>query len=163
MFLCFVPQSSTSGDSEKLHVMLCQVVHREIKGNRMKSKSYHLSFELRVHTIIDCAIMSSFISIRLILFLKLFLVMGISWIFEVISWAGSDPDSTKDWYLWIPFDLLNFIQAVSTFFIFAAKRENLLLISRKYPKTRSTLCIGRIITTTKHIILFWCIPLHQAI
>jgi len=76
---------------------------------------------------------------RLFLFLKLFFVMGISWVFELISRICSTEGGGSYWYLWVPADLLNFAQAVSVFFIFAAKRENILFIARKYPSTRHQL------------------------
>lgn len=55
--------------------------------------------------------------------------MGVSWIGEVVSYF-------MDWEL-IFFDCINLLQAVAIFFIFAAKRENLLWIYKKHEKTQS--------------------------
>ncbi|OXA51107.1 putative G-protein coupled receptor Mth-like 4 [Folsomia candida] len=59
-----------------------------------------------------------------ILFCKLFLCMGISWIFEVLS-------GFLNWDF-VLLDIINLLQAVAIFFIFTAKRENLLWIYKRY-------------------------------
>ena len=69
---------------------------------------------------------------RLLLQLKLFAVMGLSWLFEVISWvltlvltnSPSIPDSSSTcmpWYLWT--DLINALQGVWMLLIYVCKRD----------------------------------------
>ncbi|ODM96967.1 G-protein coupled receptor Mth2 [Orchesella cincta] len=54
------------------------------------------------------------------LFAKLFFVMGVTRVFEVISWAESGP--TLTWY-WAVFDIFNVLQAVAIFIIYVCKRD----------------------------------------
>ncbi|KAL1130004.1 hypothetical protein AAG570_012947 [Ranatra chinensis] len=52
---------------------------------------------------------------RFLLYLKLFTIMGISWVFEIISWASSGHQDVESWW-WYATDALN---AFRGFFIFA--------------------------------------------
>ncbi|XP_071446816.1 G-protein coupled receptor Mth2-like [Hetaerina americana] len=62
---------------------------------------------------------------RFKLYLKLFIVMGVNWALEIISWiVGGD-------CYWIPFDLLNTMQGLFVFFIFVWKVK----IRRKLAKS----------------------------
>ena len=62
---------------------------------------------------------------QLQLHLKLFAVMGLSWLFEVVSWLLV-PDSSSEaeclpWYLWT--DLINALQGVWMLLIYVCKRD----------------------------------------
>uniref|UniRef100_A0A8D8Q9Y2 G-protein coupled receptor Mth2 n=1 Tax=Cacopsylla melanoneura TaxID=428564 RepID=A0A8D8Q9Y2_9HEMI len=73
---------------------------------------------------------------RLTLYLKLFVVMGVTWIMEVLSWAyGSVENKTKFWFLWYIADMGNALQGVFILGIFLCKRRILcLLILKLYPQ-----------------------------
>ncbi len=68
--------------------------------------------------------------IRCQLFLKLFLVMGTAWIFQLMH-AFIDPKESK-WY-WVLLDMTNLFQAVAIFVIFVCKRETVRSLEHKYP------------------------------
>lgn len=58
----------------------------------------------------------------------LFVLMGMSWMTEVISFAvGGSP------YLWIPTDILNILTGVFIFVIFVCNANVWSLLKRKYP------------------------------
>ena len=69
--------------------------------------------------------------IRLLLQLKLFAVMGLSWVFEVISWVltlvvtdSTVPETSTacmPWYMWT--DLINALQGVWMLLIYVCKRD----------------------------------------
>ncbi|XP_046390267.1 probable G-protein coupled receptor Mth-like 3 [Ischnura elegans] len=62
---------------------------------------------------------------RFMLYLKLFIVMGVNWALEIISWIVGGG------CIWLPFDLLNTLQGVFVFYIFVWKIK----IRRKLTKT----------------------------
>ncbi|ODM89681.1 G-protein coupled receptor Mth2 [Orchesella cincta] len=64
------------------------------------------------------------------LFVKLIFVMGVTWIFEVISWAASG--NGYHWY-WVVFDLMNVLRALAVFLIFVCKPDIILALEGKYP------------------------------
>jgi hypothetical protein len=64
---------------------------------------------------------------RLNLYLKLFIVMGVNWIMEVISWAAGGPE-----YLWYFTDLGNILQGVLIFVIFVWKQKVRYILVRKF-------------------------------
>ena len=64
---------------------------------------------------------------RLNLYLKLFIVMGVNWIMEVISWAAGGPE-----YLWYITDLGNILQGVLIFIIFVCKQRVRRILVRKF-------------------------------
>jgi hypothetical protein len=67
---------------------------------------------------------------RLNMYLKLFFVMGVNWIMEVISWAVGGPK-----YLWYIPDLGNILQGVLLFIIFVWKqRVRRMLVSKFCPQ-----------------------------
>ncbi|XP_059092459.1 probable G-protein coupled receptor Mth-like 3 [Tigriopus californicus] len=70
--------------------------------------------------------------VRLILGLKLFCVMGLSWTFEIISWILST--STPCWMWYVP-DAINLLQGLWIFLIFGAKPKRLAEIFHKIFKT----------------------------
>ncbi|CAG7818873.1 unnamed protein product, partial [Allacma fusca] len=57
---------------------------------------------------------------RYTLYLKLFVIMGITWIFELIAWFAAGED--VKWY-WSVFDVYNILHAVGIFWIFVCKVE----------------------------------------
>ncbi|PSN29392.1 G-protein coupled receptor Mth2 [Blattella germanica] len=64
---------------------------------------------------------------RFNLYLKLFIVMGVNWIMEVISWAAGGPS-----YLWYITDLGNTLQGVLIFIIFVWKKKIGRLLARRF-------------------------------
>lgn len=54
----------------------------------------------------------------MILYGKLFLLMGITWITEIISWAVGGPE-----YYWYFSDILNLLRAVFIFILFICKKS----------------------------------------
>jgi len=64
---------------------------------------------------------------RLNLYLKLFIVMGVNWIMEVISWAAGGPE-----YFWFVTDLGNILQGVLIFIIFVWKQKVRHILMRKF-------------------------------
>lgn len=71
---------------------------------------------------------------RVKLFLKLFIIMGVTWIFEVISWLVSGYN--WNWY-WVIFDMINILQAIVIFIIFVCKKETISSLEQKYPSFKS--------------------------
>lgn len=55
------------------------------------------------------------------LHLKLFTIMGLSWLFELLSWAWPSEDNCWPWYIWT--DLINTLQGVWILLIYVAKKE----------------------------------------
>ncbi|KAK6630687.1 hypothetical protein RUM44_002856 [Polyplax serrata] len=62
----------------------------------------------------------------LILYAKLFLLMGLTWITEIVSWAVGGPD-----YYWYFSDVLNLLRAVFIFILFICKRSVFESLRRK--------------------------------
>lgn len=67
---------------------------------------------------------------RLSLYLKLFCLMGVTFVFEVISWAVDVPA-----YYWYVTDAINSLRGVFVFFIFCWKRSVLNLLLARAPET----------------------------
>ncbi|XP_060865828.1 probable G-protein coupled receptor Mth-like 1 [Metopolophium dirhodum] len=66
---------------------------------------------------------------RLSLYLKLFCLMGVTFVFEVISWAVEAPA-----YYWYATDAINSLRGVFVFFIFCWKRSVLNLLLARAPE-----------------------------
>jgi len=62
------------------------------------------------------------------LYLKLFVVMGVNWLAEVISWATDMDDVTGIWYVT---DIGNSAQGLFIFLIFICKKRVLRLLNKK--------------------------------
>lgn len=62
------------------------------------------------------------------LYLKLFIVMGVNWSAEIISWA-LDPNGTR--FVWYITDIGNSLQGVLIFFIFVCKTRVLRLLNKR--------------------------------
>ncbi|XP_025191865.1 probable G-protein coupled receptor Mth-like 1 [Melanaphis sacchari] len=67
---------------------------------------------------------------RLSLYLKLFCLMGVTFVFEVISWAVDAPA-----YYWYATDAINSLRGVFVFFIFCWKRSVLNLLLARAPES----------------------------
>ncbi|XP_025410050.1 G-protein coupled receptor Mth-like [Sipha flava] len=68
--------------------------------------------------------------IRLSLYLKLFCLMGVTFVFEVISWAVQVPP-----YYWYATDAVNSLRGVFVFFIFCWKRSVMNLLLARAPES----------------------------
>lgn len=62
------------------------------------------------------------------LYLKLFIVMGVNWSAEIISWAVDSKTSESLWYVT---DIGNALQGVLIFLIFVCKKRVLVLLNKK--------------------------------
>lgn len=62
----------------------------------------------------------------MILYLKLFSLMGLSWVFELISWAVGGPD-----YYWYGTDIVNLFRAVFIFVTLCCKKQVRFVIQSK--------------------------------
>ncbi|XP_060865534.1 G-protein coupled receptor Mth2-like isoform X1 [Metopolophium dirhodum] len=65
---------------------------------------------------------------RFMLYLKLFIVMGVNWLAEIISWASGSNGFEKYWYVT---DIGNSLQGVLIFLIFVCKKRVLNLLNKK--------------------------------
>lgn len=63
---------------------------------------------------------------RFNLYLKLFIVMGINWVMELVSYAVGGPK-----YIWYLTDIGNTLQGILIFVIFVCKRRILRLLNQK--------------------------------
>lgn len=66
---------------------------------------------------------------------KLFVVMGLVFIFEMSVWAFKKEGETLPWYLVFP-DFLNVIQAIAIFVLFACQPKILNQVENTYPKLK---------------------------
>ncbi len=66
-----------------------------------------------------------------LLFMKLSVVMGLTWIFEVISWAATKENENH--IGWIILDLYNALSAILIFIIFVCKKSTLSLLEQSVP------------------------------
>ncbi|ODM94069.1 putative G-protein coupled receptor Mth-like 1 [Orchesella cincta] len=62
---------------------------------------------------------------------KLFMLAGVTWIFEVISWACTEPGKPLHW-IWKFLDLVNILQAIAIFVVFVCNRSTLKELSEKF-------------------------------
>lgn len=73
-------------------------------------------------------IIKNLICFRFMLYLKLFIVMGVNWLAEIISWAM---ETEKNGYLFYVTDFGNSLQGVLIFLIFVCKKRVLRLLNKK--------------------------------
>jgi len=66
-------------------------------------------------------------------FAKLFIVMGLTWIFEIISYFVHG--STQTWY-WTGLDILNILRAIGVFVIYVCKPDVLQPLKDSYPSLK---------------------------
>ncbi|CAL8098922.1 unnamed protein product [Orchesella dallaii] len=62
---------------------------------------------------------------------KIFMLAGVTWIFEVISWACTEPGKPLHW-IWKLLDLVNILQAIAIFVVFVCNRKTLKELSEKF-------------------------------
>ncbi|CAL8146649.1 unnamed protein product [Orchesella dallaii] len=67
-----------------------------------------------------------------LLFLKLSVVMGLTWVFEVVSWALTKEDEAYSWF-WLIFDMYNVLSAILIFIIFVCQQNTLNLLQQVHP------------------------------
>jgi hypothetical protein len=67
----------------------------------------------------------------------LFIVAGVTWVFEVAEWAAEN-DANEDilWY-WFIFDMVNILQAVAIFLIFVCNRAMIRCLQQECPNISS--------------------------
>lgn len=63
---------------------------------------------------------------------KLFVVMGLVWVFELFVWSFIKENEVLPWYLVFP-DVFNFFQAVAIFLLFACQPKILGQVENAYP------------------------------
>jgi hypothetical protein len=68
-----------------------------------------------------------------VVFARLFIVMGVSWISEIVAWALSPKAYGTVPVYWIVFDIVTLIQAIAIFTIFICRKENLHKLLEKHP------------------------------
>lgn len=75
--------------------------------------------------------------------LKLFIVMGISWLLEIVATLLDGPMGPVWWYV---SDAFNLLQGVLVFFIFVFKRKVLVAFQKKLGKSKqqNILVSGRV-------------------
>jgi len=66
-------------------------------------------------------------------FARLFIVMGVSWISEIVAWAVSPKSQGTIPLYWIVFDVVTLVQAIAIFTIFVCRKDNLHKLLEKYP------------------------------
>lgn len=64
------------------------------------------------------------------LYLKLFIVMGVNWLAEILSW-GLGLDGSNGSFIWYMADIGNSLQGVLIFLIFVCKKRVLKLLNKK--------------------------------
>lgn len=69
------------------------------------------------------------------LFVKLFFIVGILWVFEIIAWASSGTHIPIYWQI---MDTMNCLQPVAVFFVFIFKYETINSLAEKYPSIKRT-------------------------
>lgn len=95
-------------------------------------KSYYLSRHYNTYPIalLESIIASLVYCFRFGLYLKLFGLMGVTWVFEIVSWVVGGPESY--WYFT---DFINALRGVFIFVLFCLKRKVILLIKSKFVKS----------------------------
>ena len=86
-------------------------------------KSLHNSFKIKFQ--------SKFSSFRFFLFFRLFIVMGASWIMEIVSWCLHDHVPT---YISYPTDIINSSQGFFIFVFLVCKKSVWRLMQKRYFK-----------------------------
>lgn len=81
-------------------------------------------------------------STRFTVVAKLFIVMGVSWIFEIVAWMVNqkpkqkNADGSTAGYVpsyWIVYDFVSLVQALAIFIIFIGRRTVILQLGAKFP------------------------------
>jgi len=79
--------------------------------------------------------------------MKLTLILGSSWSFEVVSWLASS-DNCQHWF-WVVTDSYNALSAILIFLFFGLKESNVLLLEKKYRIFKGTMSSQRILDLSK--------------
>ncbi|KAG5330659.1 MTH2 protein, partial [Acromyrmex charruanus] len=58
------------------------------------------------------------------MYLKLFIVMGITWVLEIMSWVDIGADIVPQ-FIWYPADIVNALQGLTIFIIFVCRKKTL--------------------------------------
>jgi len=58
------------------------------------------------------------------MYLKLFVVMGITWVLEIMSWVDIGADIVPQ-FIWYPADIVNALQGLTIFIIFVCRKKTL--------------------------------------
>jgi len=61
---------------------------------------------------------------RFNMYLKLFIVMGITWVLEIMSWIDIGADIVSQ-FIWYPADIVNALQGLIIFIIFVCRKKTL--------------------------------------
>ncbi|XP_055295354.1 G-protein coupled receptor Mth2-like [Sitodiplosis mosellana] len=75
---------------------------------------------------------------NLVLFMRLFIIMGVCWIMEAIEYLTQDPNNANSNWLVIMMDIWNLLQGLIVFILFVMKRRVLILLKKKYRGMRGT-------------------------
>lgn len=79
----------------------------------------------------------------IVIFARLFIVMGVSWVFEIVSWGistgGGDVDKIP--LYWVVFDIVTMFQSFSIFLLFCWKKEVISKLWWRYPRGRGELIL----------------------
>lgn len=96
------------------------------------------SVVLGINVILFCASASKLCSLskssearafQFTLYLKLFVLMGVTWIFEVISFfVQRETHGSSTNYIWLVFDLINIMQGLIIFIVFVCRRAVLIRV-----------------------------------
>ncbi|CAG7729833.1 unnamed protein product [Allacma fusca] len=73
----------------------------------------------------------------MMIFGKLLVIMGVPWVFEIISWFSEHDRSGNTWD-WVLFDVINGLQGVAIFWIFVCKSDVIELLDGKFAWFRSS-------------------------
>ncbi|KYQ54879.1 G-protein coupled receptor Mth2 [Trachymyrmex zeteki] len=68
---------------------------------------------------------------RFNMYLKLFVVMGITWVLEIMSWIDIGANIVSQ-FIWYPADIINALQGLTIFIIFVCRKKTLLTLLNRF-------------------------------
>ncbi|KYN26781.1 G-protein coupled receptor Mth2 [Trachymyrmex cornetzi] len=68
---------------------------------------------------------------RFNMYLKLFVVMGITWVLEIMSWVDFGADIVPQ-FIWYPADIVNALQGLTIFIIFVCRKKTLQTLLKRF-------------------------------
>lgn len=77
------------------------------------------------------------------MYLKLCIVMGVSWIMEVMSLIFT----STPYYIWLFSDMINGLQGVIIFVIFVCKRKIIRLLMKRFGCKENSLCCASFLSS----------------
>lgn len=92
------------------------------RNNKRNNKRFVSIFSIDIINSYYILLISSSFATRFSLYLKMFFLMGIPWLTEIISWAHNDDESLWQ-YVWYITDFINIARAVFIFVMFCCKRK----------------------------------------